>query len=164
MTQPISAAPLAASLPYGGAPVPGIITAGQITAASLGPLCAAGITRVLDIRMLAEPRGFDEPTAVRAAGLEYIAVPFTAATLDDGIFDRVRAVLRDAPQRPVLFHCATANRVGAALIPYLVLDLHMSREDAMHTAGRVGLRSSDMAQAALEYVERHGDADPEVAR
>ena len=40
----------------------------------------------------------------------------------DETFDRFRELIRDGGRRPLLVHCSSANRVGALLIPYLILD------------------------------------------
>jgi uncharacterized protein (TIGR01244 family) len=142
---------LAASLPFGGAPTEGVITAGQPSAAQMEQLGAAGCVTVVDLRAPAEPRGYDERAAVAAAGMEYFPVPVTAETLTDAEFDRVREALRDRAERPVLVHCASANRVGALLIPFFVLDEGRSEEEALSLAKRVGLRDQALAAKALEY-------------
>ena len=147
-------ASLAAALPNGAQPLPGVITAGQPAAADLSALAGAGCRAVLDIRTPDEDRGFDEPDAARALGLEYLNVPVTSETLDDAAFARVREVLRDAGRRPLLLHCKSANRVGAVLIPYLVLDEGQPLGDACAAASRVGLRAAPLLDLARDYVAR----------
>ena len=143
---------LPGALPNAGTPVAGIVTAGQPSAAELAELAAAGVEIVIDLRGASEPRGFDEPAAAGKLGLEYHSVP-----VDGGVgpreFDAVRTLLRTRGPRPVLVHCKSANRVGAALIPYLMLDEHQSRDAALETARGIGLRSEELAQAALAYVD-----------
>ena len=151
---PQDIATVAPGLPYAGCPLAGVATAGQPDEAHLAALAAAGYRVVLDLRAPEEPRGFDEVAAVERAGMEYVALPVTAERLNDAIFERFRALLREPMKRPMLVHCASANRVGALLLPYLILDEQMPREQAMETALRVGLRSPELAQKALEYTER----------
>ena len=67
--------------------------------------------------------------------------------------ETIPEVLKANTGKQILFHCASANRVGGALIPYLMLDLGMEEEDATALAMRVGLRSAEYLQVALEYVE-----------
>ncbi|HUQ45315.1 MAG TPA: protein tyrosine phosphatase family protein [Gemmatimonadaceae bacterium] len=143
---------LAASLANGHLPVDGILTAGQPRADQFASLAAEGIGTVLDIRAPGEPRGFDEPAAVRAAGMEYHNIPVVAGSLTSAEFDQVRELLRAPDKRPVLFHCASANRVGALLMPYLVLDEQRSEDEALQIALDVGLRSDELAHAALDYI------------
>jgi protein tyrosine phosphatase (PTP) superfamily phosphohydrolase (DUF442 family) len=154
MTDRTALKDLAASLPFGGAPTEGVITSGQPSASQLASLGAAGCVTVVDLRAPAEPRGFDEPAAVTASGMEYFPIPFTAETLGDAQFDRIREVLRERAERPLLVHCASANRVGALLIPFFMLDEGRSQNDALALAQRVGLRSAELAAKALDYVRR----------
>ena len=145
---------------YGGCPLPGLATAGQPTAGELRALGDAGVKAVLDLRHPTEPRGFDEAATARAAGLRYENIPVTPATLHEDDFARVRAFLNEAANRPVLVHCASANRVGALLIPYLVLDAGHTIKAALQLAQGVGLRSPELAAAAEQYVRAQGAADP----
>ncbi len=129
-------------LPNGASPSPGVLTAGQPSSAQLAQLAQSGLKTVIDLRSSDEPRGFDEPATVRAAGVMYRNIPVTLATLGDQEFDAVRTLLRDESARPVLVHCGSANRVGALLIPYLMLDERRSREDALRIARYVGLAAT----------------------
>ena len=150
------------TLPNGTSPLPGVLTAGQPSAAQLSQLAQSGVKTVIDLRSPDEPRGFDEPATVRDAGLEYRIIPVTPTTLGDREFDEVRTLLRDENARPILVHCGSANRVGALLIPYLMLDERRSRQDALRIARDVGLRSDDLARAALTYVGEHEDGAPPI--
>ena len=145
---------VAPGLPNAGCPLPGIATAGQPNEAQLAALAAAGYRVVLDLRAPEEPRGFDEAAAVRRTGMEYIALPVTLERLDDSVFEQFRTLLREPGRQPMLVHCASANRVGALLLPYLILDEKRPPEDAMEIAMRVGLRSPELAQIALAYTQR----------
>lgn len=143
---------LAARLPNGRSPLPGVITAGQPDAAEMAHLAESGVKLVIDLRAPAEQRGFDEQAAVKAAGMTYRNIPVTPAALGSSEFDEFRKLLRDKEQKPVLVHCGTANRVGALLIPYLMVDEKRSRDEALQIAKQVGLRSDDLTRAALAYV------------
>lgn len=150
-------AELASAVPglaQGYCPLPGVATAGQPRADQLRALAAAGYRAVLDLRTAGEPRGYDEAAVARDAGLRYESVPVT--TPADGDFDAVRSFLSDESNVPVLVHCASANRVGALLLPYLVLDLGHPLEDALPAAQRIGLRSPELAEAALRYIRSRG--------
>ena len=151
---------LPAALANGHMPVDGIVTAGQPRADQFATLAAAGIGTVIDIRAPAELRGFDEAAAVRAAGMEYHNIPVVAGSLTSAEFDQVRALLRAPAKRPVLFHCASANRVGALLLPYLVLDEGRSPDDALQVAHDVGLRSDELAHIAFDYIRGQQDSRP----
>jgi len=139
-----------------------VLTAGQPSAAQLSQLALSGVKTVIDLRSPSEAREFDEPVTVRDAGLNYRNIPVTPGTLGDHEFDEIRTLLRDENARPVLLHCGSANRVGAVLIPYLILDERRSREDALRIARDVGLRSDELARAALGYVGKHQDGAPPI--
>lgn len=134
-------------------PMPGVVTAGQPTREELESLARAGYKTVLDLRAPDEPRGFDEEAAVREAKMEYVNIPVTPATLSSADFDRFRELMRDPARRPIVVHCGSANRVGALLIPYLILDEGKEPEDAFRMAVDVGLRSQELADAATAYAE-----------
>src|SRR6478752_4101945 len=125
---------IVALLPYGGCPVPGVATAGQPDAAAWGALARAGFKSVVDLRAPSEPRGHDEPGEIARAGLRYLALPVDHGTLGDRQFDTLRDFLRDPLNRPSLVHCQSANRVGALLLPYLVLDEHLPLQEAQRRA------------------------------
>lgn len=144
----------AARLPNGQLPLDGIATAGQPSADDVRRLAEAGYKVVVDLRSPGEPRGFDEETAVREAGMEYVNLP-VAGPPSDETFETLRQVLRDPENRPALVHCVSANRVGGALIPYLVLDEGKESGEAVEAATRIGLRSRELADRAVEYVTRN---------
>lgn len=152
MTDLLAAAP---GLPNGQSPLPNVVTAGQPAERDLAALAAAGVQVVLDLRMPHEPRPFDEPHAAEAAGLRYVNVPVQGMVSDEA-FTTVRDLLRGADAAPVLFHCASANRVGALLIPHLMLDRGQDQATALRTAQQVGLRDGMLAQLALDFVRRQG--------
>ena len=136
-------------------PLCGLATGGQPCADHFRQLAKAGYRTVVDLRHPSEARGFDEATTAREAGLRYENIPVTPHTLCDEDFDRLRALLKDPATRPALVHCASANRVGALLIPYLILDEGKSPPEAERLAGEIGLRSPELAEVARQYVRTH---------
>jgi protein tyrosine phosphatase (PTP) superfamily phosphohydrolase (DUF442 family) len=143
-------------LPNAAEPIPGVVTGGQPTAAHLAALRAAGCDVIIDSRDPMEPRSIDEPAAVRAAGMEYVSLPIVrgAATVDT--MKRVHEVLRGLKGKKALLHCASGNRTAAAMIPYLMLDQGMDEQAAVETAIRIGMRSAELMELALEYTRRLG--------
>ena len=144
---------IAPGLANASCPLEGIAAAGQPREEHLRQLAESGYKAVVDLRAPEEPRGYDEAAAAREAGLEYVNLP-VAGPPEDETFDHFRQVMRDPSKRPVLVHCGSANRVGALLIPYLVLDEGQGPQEALNTAVSVGLRSRELADAALAYVNR----------
>jgi protein tyrosine phosphatase (PTP) superfamily phosphohydrolase (DUF442 family) len=136
-------------------PLPGILTGGQPEAQHLEALATSPGMIVLDIRDPMEPRSFDEPALARSLRLEYINIPVSSGSLSDATLDRILEVLRNAGDRRVFFHCGSGNRVGGAIIPYLMLDKGLDEEAAVEAAMRVGLRSPELMQWGLDYTQRH---------
>lgn len=140
-------------LPYAMEPLPGVVTAGQPLESDFALLRRAGIRTVVDLRLPAEPRGFDEPAAARAAGLAYVNIPFLRNAMGPEEIEAFRAVLRDPSKRPLLVHCTATNRVGGILVPWLILDEGRAESDAIALAMKVGMRSHELLDAALRYVQ-----------
>ena len=135
--------------------LPSVVTGGQPTAQSLQSFADAGGGIVLDLRDPMEPRPIDEAPLARHLGLDYRNVPVGPGTIDDATLERILAVLREAGDHTVFVHCGSGNRVGGALIPFLMLDHGFEEEDAVAQAMRVGLRSAELLEWGLDYVRRH---------
>jgi protein tyrosine phosphatase (PTP) superfamily phosphohydrolase (DUF442 family) len=133
-------------------PIPGIVTGGQPTAEHLAALKRAGCAVVIDIREPMEPQPFRTPDAVAAAGLEYRSIPVGHGAVSDATFGRLVDAVRElAGKKPAFVYCASGNRVGASLLPYFMLEQGMDEEQAVAQALRVGLRSAELMEQALEY-------------
>jgi len=138
---------------------PNLLTAGQPHRRQLEALAALGDVLVLDLRDPAEPREFDEPALARELGLDYVNIPISQHTLTDDSLERILRVLREHESRTVFFHCASASRVGGALVAHFMLDHGWNEERAVREAMRVGLRSPAYLQWALGYVARQRRGD-----
>ena len=139
-------------------PIPGLVTGGQPTAQHVAALKQAGCEVVLDCRDPMEPRSLQEPEEVARAGMEYLVIPVGHTRGEDETLRRIREVLAtNVPKKKMFFHCASGNRVGATLIPYLMLDQAFTEEDAMTAAMRTGARNAELIEWALEFVRnQHG--------
>lgn len=125
--------------------------AGQPSEADFALFQERGVRTVLDIRHDAETPELDERAIVEQLGMRYVHVPWNGPEeLNDGVFDELRAVLKDA-ERPLLFHCASANRVGAIWLAYRALDEGLTLEAAHAEALAIGMRTPAYEAEALEY-------------
>ena len=145
-----------AGLTNAAEPVPGWITGGQPTDRQLQAFKAAGGEVVLDNRDPMEPRPFDEPAVVRAAGLEYVSLPIVHGAVTVDTMKRMHETLKKLTDKKALLHCSSGNRTAAALIPYLMIEQKMEEEDAVDLAMRSGLRSAELMEIAVEYARRLG--------
>jgi protein tyrosine phosphatase (PTP) superfamily phosphohydrolase (DUF442 family) len=115
--------------------LPNVVTAGQPGPEHFRALKAAGVEVVLE-----------------ELGLEYIVVPITDQTLTDETLDRITETMRANARRQILVHCASGNRIGGALVPYLMLDQGFTEDDASMAALRIGLRGAHLLQWGIDYV------------
>ncbi len=136
-------------------PLPWMVTCGQPGAEQLEAAKAEGLVAVIDLRDPMEPRPFDEPATLQGLGLEYRNIPVNSGALDDATLERVLAAVREFADRPTMVHCASANRVGGALLPYFMNDLGMDEQAAIDSAMKVGLRSAELLEWGLDYARRH---------
>lgn len=142
-----------AGVPNACEPLPGIVTGGQPAPAHLAALKQAGCAVVIDIREPMEPQPYRTPDAVVAAGLEYRRIPVGHGPVNPATFSQLGDAVRElAGKRPAFIYCSSGNRVGGTLLPYLMLDGGMDEETAVAQAMRVGLRSAELMEQALEYV------------
>ena len=137
-------------------PLPGLVSGGQPNLDHLAALKAAECAVVVDMRDPMEPQPIDAPRDVRAAGLEYINIAVPHVVPADGTFQSVRETLGRTLDkgRSVFAYCNSGNRVGAALIPYFVLDRGLSEEEAVLRAMQMGTRSAELIDGAIAYVRR----------
>jgi protein tyrosine phosphatase (PTP) superfamily phosphohydrolase (DUF442 family) len=135
-------------------PVSGWITGGQPTEQQLKAFKTAGGEVVVDNRDPMEPRPFDEPAVVRAAGLDYISLPIVHGAVTTDTMKRMHDTLKKLAGKKALLHCSSGNRTSAALIPYLMIDKKMEQDDAVDIAMRGGLRSAELMELALSYAQQ----------
>ena len=138
-------------------PVPGLVTGGQPGAQHLAALKQAGCALIIDCRDPMEPRPIQESQEVTRAGMEYVVIPVGHTRGEDETLRRIRATLAGSlPGKKVFYHCASGNRVGATLIPYLMLDQRFSEEDAVMAAMRAGARNAELIEWATDFARRGG--------
>ena len=129
-----------------------LFLAGQPTPADITAIVDSGIKRVITLRTDSEI-DWDEAQAFDDVGVELVKIPFRAPnTLSDGVFDRVRRLLREAARKPTLLHCGSANRVGAVWLVHRVLDEGVPLQTAVGEARTIGLRTPAYERRAREYI------------
>ncbi len=147
-------------IPGAAFPVPGIMIAGQPSGEQIQLLAEEGnYHTVIDLREPGEPRGFDEPEAVREGGMVYLNLPVAPATLDQAAIDRFLNAMRGA-QRPLLVHCGTSGRAAALLYAWLVLERREPAARALATARAAGLSSPELAAKVQKLVAERKTASP----
>ena len=124
---------------------PGLAAAGQPSPEGLAQLKALGFKTVINLRTEKEG-GKAEAEPVKAAGLRYVWVPVTAETFSAADVDAVAKVIDDPEAGPILFHCASANRVGAV---WTVVQVRKGKspEEAEAEGRTIGLSGPAMLDA-----------------
>jgi uncharacterized protein (TIGR01244 family) len=131
-----------------------VYLAGQPSPDDLPALAERGIRTVVSLRRPGE-LDWDEAAAVRAAGMEFVSVPFSGPEdLTDDVFDRVRHELRERSDEPLVLHCARSNRVGAVWMVHRVLDQSVEIDAALAEAKNAGLRTPELMERAKDYIRR----------
>ena len=130
-----------------------IATGGQPSEQAFGKLAANGFRSVLNLRTAAE--GVDvekERTMVEQAGMHYIHIPVVGSAPRAEQADEFIRAVKEKTNHPMLIHCGSANRVGAFMMIYRVLELGWSEEKAQEEAVKIGLRSEELKKFAKEYI------------
>ena len=132
--------------------------AGQFGQTDLELIKDKGIKRIITLRTKGEI-DWDEKKAVEDAGLKYVEVPFRSPeSLTNEVFDKIRKLLKDK-KNPTLFHCGSANRVGAVWLPFRVLDEKVNLGKAMEEAKTIGLRTQSIKRKALDYIKEQQNSN-----
>lgn len=123
--------------------------AGQPEAADFAEYARQGVTVVINLRMPAELEKLDfkEAELAKAAGMEYVSVPFGPKPPTDEDLAQIFPYLKG--DRKVLLHCATSNRAG------LVWSLFRGKVDELKVDDAVAEgKSAGMKNPALEKIAR----------
>lgn len=137
-----------------------IYLAGQPTADDFAEFKKRGVKSVLNVRTK-EELDFDEAKEIKNLGLEYHHVPIAGPdALTDEIFDKLRKLLNEKNQRPMVFHCASANRVGAVWLAHRVLDGGLTYDAALVEAKTVGLKLPALEAKAKGYIAKQQAKKP----
>jgi protein tyrosine phosphatase (PTP) superfamily phosphohydrolase (DUF442 family) len=137
-------------------PYPWLYTGGQPDPTAIRALAGVGVWNVIDMRAADEPRGFEERELVKSLGLGYLHIPTRVGDFKDSRFTAFRHhLIAHGPKKPLFVHCETGDRVGAALLPWMVLDQGMTQDDALATARKMGLHDEALTALAIDYIRRH---------
>jgi protein tyrosine phosphatase (PTP) superfamily phosphohydrolase (DUF442 family) len=128
-------------------------TAGQPSEQAFSKLAANGFRSVLNLRTTAEGVDLEkERTLVEHAGMRYISIPVIGNAPRVEQADEFIRAAKEKTNHPMLIHCGSANRVGAFMMIYRVVELGWSEEKAEEEAVKIGLRSEALKTFAKEYI------------
>jgi protein tyrosine phosphatase (PTP) superfamily phosphohydrolase (DUF442 family) len=131
----------------------GVYLASQPSKGDLELAKDSGIRTVVNLRKPSEI-DWDEKAVVESLGMRYDNFGFKEPEeLTDAVLDGARRVLSAEDRKPILLHCASANRVGAVWLAHRVLDDGVAYPDALVEAETVGLKSAAFRDRVKTYVE-----------
>ena len=137
-----------------------IVFSGQFQKEDIPTLKEAGVTQIISLRKDDE-LGWDEAAVVTAAGLKHASIAFQSAEeLTDEKIAELRELLGKSDGKTML-HCGGGNRVGAVWMTHRVLDDGVELETAIEEAKTIGLKSEQLKERAVEYIQQQQAAESE---
>jgi uncharacterized protein (TIGR01244 family) len=147
--------------------VPGIVNfskvettvacAGATTPAALVDVKKMGYNSVINLRMPSEAGAQieEEAAAAKAAGINYVHLPFNAQSPDPMLVDNFLKAITDKANQPAFIHCASANRAAALwMVKRIVVD-KWDVAQATTEAEALGLTNPNLKAFAIEQAKKH---------
>lgn len=133
-----------------------IACGGATTPAAFTELKKMGYASVINLRVATEPGADVEAgaAAAKAAGLNYVHVPFNAAAPDPKLVDTFLRTVTEPRNQPAFVHCASGNRAAAL---WMIKRIQVDKWDvdrATAEAQGLGMTSPAMKTFVMNYVGR----------
>jgi uncharacterized protein (TIGR01244 family) len=134
-----------------------VACAGATTPAALADVKKMGYNSVINLRMASEAGAQieEEAAAAKAAGINYIHLPFNAQSPDPMLVDNFLKAVTDKANQPAFIHCASANRAAAL---WMVKRIAIDKWDvaqATTEAEALGLTNPNLKAFAIEQAQKH---------
>jgi uncharacterized protein (TIGR01244 family) len=127
--------------------------AGQLTREGFQNAQEQGVKTVINLRPADEQPGFEEKKIVETLGMSYVNIPVSSKSLAADQADQFLDFMKTA-QRPVIVHCASANRASGFWALYLVKEKSVPPAEAVALAEKTGLRAGPVKTFVESYIER----------
>jgi uncharacterized protein (TIGR01244 family) len=134
-----------------------IACAGATTPEAVPAIKEMGYKSIINLRVATEPGANveGEAAAAKSAGIEFIHIPFNAASPDPAVADAFVAAVTSPANNPAFIHCGSANRAAAMwMIKRMVVD-KWDAERAGTEAAALGLTNANLKAFAVEYAASH---------
>jgi protein tyrosine phosphatase (PTP) superfamily phosphohydrolase (DUF442 family) len=128
-------------------------TGGQPTDQAYAKAAASGFRSVLSLRTAGE--GVDlmrERSLVEKNNLRYFNIPVVSSTPRPEQADEFLRLVKEKSNHPMLINCASANRVGAFMMIFRVLEQGWAENKALEEALKIGLRGDELKKFARDYI------------
>jgi uncharacterized protein (TIGR01244 family) len=129
--------------------------AGATPASAMPEIKKLGFVSVVNLRAATEKdaRVEEGQAAAKAAGLQYVHLPFDSQNPDPKVVEAFLAAVKDPANQPVYIHCGSANRVGAVWMIKRVLSDGWDLEKARVEAKAIGLTNPKLEAFAVDYIQ-----------
>ena len=133
-----------------------IACAGATTPAALAGLKKMGYASIINLRVATEP-GAEieaEAEAARAAGVNFIHLPFNVTSPDPMLVDNFLKAVTAPSNQPAFVHCASGNRAAAL---WMIKRIQVDKWDvdrAEAEAAALGMTSPAMKTFVMNYVNK----------
>src|SRR5574342_561103 len=128
-------------------------TGGQPAEKAYANVAASGFRSVLSLRTANE--GVDlgrERSLVEKNNLRYFNIPVNSNRPRPEQANQFIRLLKEKTNHPMLINCASANRVGAFMMIFRVLEQDWPERKALEEAVRIGLTSEGLKNFAQDYI------------
>jgi uncharacterized protein (TIGR01244 family) len=134
-----------------------VACAGAITPGSVAEIKKMGFVAIYNLRLPTE-QGVDidaEAAAAKAAGINFVHLPFNGSTPDPAIVDQFLKSISQKGNQPAFIHCAGGNRAAGMWFIKRVLIDKWDTEKAMTEAAALGFTSQPLKTFAMDYIAKH---------
>jgi uncharacterized protein (TIGR01244 family) len=134
-----------------------IACAGATTSEAVPEVKKMGYGSIIDLRLASEPGANieGEAAAAKAAGINFIHLPFNEASPDLAIVDGFLKAVTAPANQPAFVHCASGNRAAAMWMIKRMLVDKWDADRAGTEAAALGLTKPSLKTFALDYVQAH---------
>lgn len=132
---------------------------GATAPSAMAFLKSRGFATVINLRFASE-EGVDlegSVAAAKAAGLNYIHLPFDAADPAAGVVDKFLAAVGDKANQPVYIHCSSATRAAALWMIGRVSVDGWQVSTASAEAEKIALKPPEAIAFASAYISSHSE-------
>jgi len=133
-----------------------IACGGSTKPEAIGEIGKMGFKSVINLRLASEEGAQveEEGAAVKAAGMNYVHLPFDLQTPDSKLIDNFIAAVTRPANAPAYVHCAAGGRAAALWMVKRVLADKWDEKRALDEANLLGLNDR-LRPFALNYIHSH---------
>jgi uncharacterized protein (TIGR01244 family) len=134
-----------------------VACAGAVTPSAVAGIKKMGFTSIINLREATE-QGADiegEAAAAKAAGINFINIPFNNAKPDPAAVDRFLQTITQPGNQPAFIHCGSGNRAAAMWFVKRVLVDKWDVQRADEEAAALGLTNPAVKTFMMSYIESH---------